>query len=66
VDQHSLYYIDASGTLTSSIDGTTATYASSVDAYRVRYSPTNLYFDVGGGGDTVFGYTAGIYTQPVQ
>jgi hypothetical protein len=66
VNAHSLFYIDSTQTLTSWSDGTMTTYASGADAYRVRYSPTNIYFDVGPGGDDVFGYAPGIYTQPLQ
>jgi hypothetical protein len=66
VNSHSLLYVDSSQTLTLWSDGTTTTYASSVDAYRVRYTPANLYFDVGTVGDNVYGYGPGIYAQALQ
>jgi hypothetical protein len=64
INMHSLMYIASSELLVWS-DGTMITYASGVDAYRLRNSPLNLYFGVGTAGDNVYGYGPGIYAQPL-
>jgi hypothetical protein len=64
VGAHTLFYFDSSGTLTSWLDAATVSYAGGVEAFRVRSS--NLYFSVGSSSDDLFGYAAGIYTQPLD
>jgi hypothetical protein len=68
VNTHSVAYFDPTstpGTLTEWTDGASTTYANHVYNYRVRYTPSTLYFTLENA-DTLFNYFPGVWSVPLR